>query len=210
MYKIDWQEVDAEEVPRMIAEIRQKVPDLPFDETASARKHDLPFYAEFYLLEFFEDGNDDKDPFKALYAPGLGVFPLNWTNMPIYTVNEKAPIVLSRELAPTYVKFFFDYVRGRHGRFLIVENADEINWKEEPPAKGKEALNRMISDVSIFDEKDDGTLSMQAYMVFKDSLFKANVHVEKTGLVSLSDEQLVVEGMPIHEDPAPEDFFANP
>jgi hypothetical protein len=39
-------------------------------------------------------------------------------------------------------------------------------------------------------------------MVFKDSLFKTKVHVKKDGLVSMSDEELKIEGMPVLQDAA--------
>ena len=37
------------------------------------------------------------------------------------------------------------------------------------------------------------------------TLFRANVHVERDGMVSLSDEALVIEGMPIIEDVVPDE-----
>jgi hypothetical protein len=205
MYHLTWQDVDPEIVPRMLAEIGKSIQNFPFDgATAIVREHSLPFYADYKLYEIKDATKPDLEPLLVLYTAGGTPAPLNWTNFPIYTTNEKAPIIVNAQIAPAYVKFFFDFVRGRHGRFLIVENAREINWKEAPPEKGIEALNKMITPVAIYQEKPDGGVSMSAYMIFKDSLFKANVHVEKNGLVSLSDEQLVVESMPIHEDPSME------
>jgi hypothetical protein len=52
---------------------------------------------------------------------------------------------------------------------------------------------------------EEGKITLIAFMVFKDSLFRANVHVERDGMVSLSDEALVIEGMPIVEDVVPDE-----
>ena len=203
MYHITWDDVDEEDVPRYLAGINEEMPDGGFDPTETEiKRHDLPFYADLDLL-LVKDGALEK---KVLYSEDK-VYILNWTNQPIYTANEEAPIVVNEDMAALYSKFFFDHVRGRHGRFLIIEDADEINWSEEPPEDGKKAINDMIAPVEIFETEDD-KISMSSYMIFKDSLFKANIHVEKDGMVSLSDEALIVEGMPINEDPAPGDKIA--
>lgn len=208
MYHIEWQDVDPELVPRMVAEIQPKFEGVEFDPNMTViKKHDLPFYADISLIEITDNSKDPAVIKRALYGSET-VAPLNWTNQPIYSTNETAPISLSNENIPAYVKFFFDFVRGRHGRFLIVENPQEVNWKGTPPEKGVKALEKMITPLVITEEKPEGTVTLSSYMVFKDSLFKADVHVEKDGMVSLSNEQLVVEGMPIHEDPAPGENFA--
>ncbi len=202
MYHIDWHPVDSENILRMLADINQHLDDVTMDPNVTTiEKHDLPFYAEYDLLKVTDTESDIEK--LIIYKEG-DVFELNWTNQPIYTVNEKAPIYLNEEIAPLYAKFFFDHVRGRHGRFMIVENADEIDWAEEPPADAKKAIDEMITTVDHFETDDEsGKMSYSSYMIFKDSLFKANIHVEKDGMVSLTDEALIVEGMPVNEDPAP-------
>lgn len=208
MYHINWEDVSAEDVPRMLADINQHMDGVTFDPNVTTiEKHDLPFYAEYDLLRVIDPSADPALEKLIIYKEGeLNI--LNWTNQPIYTVNEKAPIYLNEDIAPLYAKFFFDHVRGRHGRFLIIEDADEINWSETPPDEAKDAINGMITTVDHYETGDDGKMSYSSFMIFKDSLFKANVHVEKDGMVSLSDEALIVEGMPIDQDPAPGENIA--
>jgi hypothetical protein len=45
---------------------------------------------------------------------------LDFTNSPIYDLNKNAPIYLNEDTVHEYVRFFFNFVRGRHGRVLIV------------------------------------------------------------------------------------------
>jgi hypothetical protein len=205
MHTLPWQEIDPEDVPRLVAEINRALPDRPFDAvTTVARRQNLPFYAEYDLIELVDTAT--KAPTyvrRVLYQAG-DFHILNWTNAPIYTTNEKAPISLSDENAATYAKFFFNFVKGRHGRFVIVENTGEIAWQGSVPEKGKEAIAKIIKPVTVT-ENADGKITLVAYMVFKDSLFRANVHVERDGMVSLSDEALVIEGMPIIEDAVPDE-----
>lgn len=205
MYNPKWQEIDTEDMPALVAEVNRELKERQFDAmTTTGRKADLPFYAEHELYEFTDPSSGTPAyTRRILYSPGSFQI-LNWTNGPIYSTNERAPIHVTEDNAATYVKFFFNYVKGRHGRFVIVENTDEIAWDGDVPQKGKDAVAKILTPVTVT-KSEDGKITLLAYMVFKDSLFRANVHVERDGMVSLSDEALVIEGMPIIEDVVPDE-----
>lgn len=205
MYNPEWQEIDPEDVPALVASINRELKERPFDATMTiAKRASLPFYAEHDLIELIDTAT--ADPVytrRVLYGPD-GFQILNWSNGPIYTTNEKAPINVNEDNAAEYVKFFFNYVKGRHGRFVIVDNVDEIAWAGDVPAKGKEAVARIVKPVTVT-SNENGKIVLLAFMAFKDSLFRANVNVERDGMVSLSEEALVIEGMPIIEDAVPDE-----
>lgn len=125
---------------------------------------------------------------------------LDWTNNPIYRLNEKVPIRLDEKNVFDYVRFFFSFVRGRHGRFLITESVDDIAWKDEPPATARKAIGNLIEPIRLKATDRDGTIHLVVRMIFKDSLFKSNVKVAPDGLVTLQDEELVVEDIPVLDD----------
>lgn len=134
----------------------------------------------------------------VLYKPG-DVVVLNWTNEPIYALNEKAPILLDESTVSDYVRFFFTYVRGKHGRFIITENVEDILWRDEPPPAARKAIGKMLEPLHITERKG-GDFKLIARMMFKDSLFKTTVNVQASGLVNLSDEELLIEEMPVVDD----------
>jgi hypothetical protein len=205
MYTPHWEEIDPEDMPSLVTTINRELKERPFDATMTVgKRQSLSFYAEYDLLELTDTSTSSPVYTRRVLSGPDGMQILNWTNAPIYTTNEKAPINISEDNAAEYVKFFFNFVKGRHGRFVIVENTNEINWEGDVPAKGKEAVAKIIKPVSMV-SAEDGKLNLLAYMVFKDSLFRANVHVERDGMVSLSDEALVIEGMPIVEDSVPDE-----
>lgn len=207
MYTPKWQEIDLEEMPSLVNEINRQLKDRQFDGISThGKRASLPFYAEYELLEFVDESTSDPVfTRRILYSPDDFQI-VNWTNGPIYTANEKAPIIVNEDNAAEYAKFFFNFVKGRHGRFVIVESIDEIAWAGEIPAKAKEAVAKIIKPTAVTSvEEEGGKIILLSFMVFKDSLFRANIHVERDGMVSLSEEALVIEGMPIIEDAVPDE-----
>ncbi len=198
----DWQKLDVEKAARILSEINPELEPVPFSmESTTVRSQKLPFYKDYEFIELTDMSAVPGARKFAIYKPG-DVNVINWTNQTIYEANEKAPIKLDDRNVVPYVKFFFNYVRGRHGRFLIIETIDDIRWQVEPPLQGRKVMQEMLSPVAIAGQDDEGTYNLEAYMVFKDSLFKTQIHVKADGLVSMSEEELKIEGMPILQDSA--------
>ncbi len=198
----DWQKLDSEKAARILSEINPHLEPVPFSmESTTVRAQRLPFYKTYELYELTDLSAIPGARKYAIYKPG-DVNVVNWTNQAIYETNEKAPITIDRNNVVEYVKFFFNYVRGRHGRFQIIETIDDIRWQIEPPLQGRKVMQEMLEPVTFVSQDEDGTFNLEAFMVFKDSLFKTKVHVKKDGLVSMSDEELKIEGMPVLQDAA--------
>ena len=160
---------------------------------------DLPFYPEYRFLDITDAGNLPAIRAFVIHKQGHNVV-LNWTNEPIYTLNETVPIQLNAQNVLTYAHFFFTYVRGRYGRFIIIETVDDIQWKEEPPPAARRAIAHMLEPLHIQDTTPEGGWILGARMLFRDSLFKSLITVEPNGQVTLSGEELLIEDMPILDD----------
>ncbi len=198
----DWQKQDAEKAARILAEVNPYLEPVPFSlESTSVRCQALPFYRGYQLCELTDLSAVPAARKYAVYKPG-DVSVINWTNQTIYETNDKAPINLDARNVLAYVRFFFTYVRGRHGRFAIVESIDDIKWQVEPPLQGRKVMQEMLEPLTLIEQTPDGTFVLEAFMVFKDSLFKTRIHVKADGLVSMSDEELKIEGMPVLQDTA--------
>jgi len=186
----------------MLAEINPHLDPVPLaPEATTLRVQKLPFYRDHALLELTDLSAVPGARKYVLYKPG-DVNVINWTNQAIYETNEKFPMLLDENTVVEYVKFFFNYVRGRHGRFLVIETIDDVRWQVEPPAQGRKVMQEMLEPVLLASIDPDGTFNLDAFMVFKDSLFKTKVHVRKGGIVSMSSEELKIEGIPVLQDTA--------
>lgn len=200
MFRDAFVKLDLLEAEALLQAVNPLLEGSPFDpRTATVLAMDLSFYPGYRLLDIADHGVNPPRRIHAVFKPGAMTV-LDWTNAPIYILNEKVPLRLDENNVAEYVRFFFAFVRGRHGRFLITESVDDIAWKDEPPPSARKAISSLIEPARLRGIDDDGTFHLSVRMMFKDSLFKANVAIKPDGQVSLSDEELVVEDMPVLDD----------
>lgn len=159
----------------------------------------LPFYPGY---TFYDIADHESLPARRCFVLRRGddIVVLDFTNAPLYALNQRCPLLLTEKTLPDYVRFFFTFVRGRHGRFLLCESIEDIVWREEPPPSARKAIGKMLDPLTLLREDPDGTAHFQASMIFRDTLFQAEVSVTRDGLVRLSNEKLLVEDMPILDD----------
>lgn len=167
--------------------------------TVTILSQDIRFYPGYRLLDLADYETTPNIRKFVLYKPGHVVV-LNWTNEPLYGLNAKAPIQLDESTVSDYVRFFFTYVRGKHGRFIITESAEDVMWRDEPPPAARKAIGKMLEPLHIVERDAQGGFKLSARMMFKDSLFKTAVNVKADGLVNLADEELLIEDMPVIDD----------
>lgn len=194
-----WEKLDENKIPAFLEEVNPHLGHVTFNPAnTNIKVTDLPFYDGYQFFQLTDFNTVPNVRKYVFYKPG-DVVPVTWTNQPIYDLNERAPILIDETTVIEYAKFFFNYVRGRHGRFVIVESVDDLDWREAPPLQARKALQDMIAPVDIVSRTEDAFV-MIANMVFKDSLFKTMITISKSGKVSLSNEEILVEGMPVLVD----------
>jgi hypothetical protein len=182
----------------------------------------LPFYDQYKLYALTDMTLPPPNVRYLLYKPGDVVL-MNWTNEPIYDVNEKAPIKLDRKSIVPYAKFFFHYVRGQLGRFIIVEKPEDVVWLDTATDKEKEDLAKHIKPVAYKGIGRDNLFTLTAIVVFKNALFKTDIKVAPyemdvfdaeagipehftIGQMKLTNEELLLEDLNVPVDPPPGEF----
>ena len=182
----------------------------------------MPFYDEFKLYAVSDTTLPPPNTRYMLYKPG-DVSLMNWTNEPIYAVNERAPIKLDRKTTLPYAKFFFHYVRGQLGRFIIVEKPDEVVWLANANDKEKGEVAQRLMPVTYKGIGRDNLFTLTATVVFKNALFKTDIKIAPyemdvfdpetntpehftIGQMKLTNEDLLLEELNVPIDPPPGEF----
>ena len=200
MFKDAFIKLEPTQAARMTDRINPYL-DMLFDPArATVMIHELPFYEGHNLVEIAR--HDQHPPIirVAVTNDKEDVTLLNWTNEPIHKLNRTVPITLNDDNVMDYIRFFFSYVRGKHGRFIVIDSVDDIDWREEPAPAGRKALAKMIEPMQLIRREEDGTMVFSLCIVFRDSLFTAEAHVKQDGLIILQNEELLVEDIPVADD----------
>lgn len=192
--------LDPVQSARIVNLINPKL-DIKFDPNkAGVMTHALPFYEGYFLAEISSHDTNPPATRFALCNNDGDVHVLNWTNDVIFKLNKTLPVHLNDDTIMDYVRFFFTYVRGSHGRFLIIDNVDDIDWREEPAPAGRKALSKMIEPMELVKKETDGTNVFRVSIIFRDSLFRAEARVKPDGHIVMSNEELLVEDLPVADD----------
>lgn len=192
--------VDPERTSAILAALNpvlQTVPLNPDQTVILARE--LPFYPGHSLCDVTDHAATPPRRIFAVSGPG-GPILIDWTNAPIYALNKTVPLLLNDQTVVDYVRFFFTYVRGRHGRFIVTESTDDIAWKEEPPPAARRAVGKLLHPIRIAEKAPGGGYLLKGCLMFRDSLFRSDVRVEPDGLVEMTNEELAIEDMPVLDD----------
>ena len=200
MFQDAYTKLDLADVATILDQVNPEFDGAEFDPVETTiMAVDMPFYSGYRFLEIANHSVSPAMERFVIYSPEKFTV-LDFSNEPIYALNKELPITLNDDTVIEYVRFFFTYVRGRHGRFLISEGVDDIQWKEEPPPAARKAIGKMLKVLGVKEKGADGSYKMDATMMFKDSLFKSDVNVSPDGAVSLTNEELLIEDMPVLDD----------
>jgi hypothetical protein len=137
----------------------------------------LSFYNEYKLYAVSDYSLPSPNTRYFLYRP-RDVNMMNWTNTPIYRVNERAPIKLDRITCIHYARFFYHFVRGQLGQFIIVEKPEDIIiWLPNATHREKIKVNRFLTPISYNGIGSDKCINLTAIVIFKNALFKMDVKI---------------------------------
>ncbi|MDE1900466.1 MAG: hypothetical protein KGI37_02335 [Alphaproteobacteria bacterium] len=223
MIDLAFQTLDPAATQKLLADIADDIAPVTLtDGKVIAQVADLPFYDEFKFYALSDTALPAPNTRYILYKPG-DVSLLNWTNEPIYSVNERAPIKIDRKTCIPYAKFFFHYVRGQLGRFIIVEKPDEVVWLANANDKEKADVAARLMPVTYKGIGRDNLITLTATVVFKNALFKTDIKIAPfemdvfdpevgapehftIGQMKLTNEDLLLEDLNVPVDPPPGEF----
>jgi hypothetical protein len=223
MIDLKFQTLDAAATQKLLADIATDIAPIKLPEgKTTIQVADLPFYDEYKFYTLSDTTLPPPNTRYILYKPG-DVSVLNWTNEPIYSVNERAPIKIDRKTCLPYAKFFFHYVRGQLGRFIIVEKPDEVVWLTNATDKEKADVAERLTPVTYKGIGRDNLITLTATVVFKNALFKTDIKIAPfemdvfdpevgapehftIGQMKLTNEDLLLEDLNVPVDPPPGEF----
>ncbi len=203
MFEDAFYKLQLDDTARILAETESAFEGVSFDPLETTiMAANVGFYRGYKLLEISNDAVMPSIKRYIIYSPQYWRL-LDYTNQTIYDLNEKIPLELDTPNIGDYIRFFFHFVKGRHGHFHIVESVDDVRWKEDPPPQARKAVGSMIEPITlkmIGKGSEEGIFFCVVHVMFKNALFKMDVNVDPKGFVTITNEELLIDDMPILDD----------
>jgi ATP-dependent Zn protease len=182
----------------------------------SARCASLPFYASYELIELQFAGDDGPEYVFGLDGPEQTVW-LDGSSAPVHETNTAASLVLTDETVSDYIRFFFFFVRGDSGPFVLVEAQDDIDLASDgasdeqnggtPEVGASELrarlqdLRRRASPLATRGVEQDGRWTADCTVAYGDALFASTLRVSSNGEVEMVDDEPIgqLDGLSVTE-----------
>ncbi len=199
MFDESFEKLEIDEIASILNAVNKQVEGSVFDPLeTNILAISLPFYSGYRFLDIADHATNPPLQRFVFHKDDTREFKIvDWTYKTIYEINSEAHINIDDDNVLEYVRFFFSYVKGRHGRFIICESADNIDWKDEPPAEVKKKLNETLQILKIKKKNKENVYEIEAFMILKDTLFKTDIYVEPNGCVTISDHEIIIENIPL-------------
>lgn len=199
MFDEAFTKLEIEEIATILDVVNKKVEGSVFDPLETTiMAIDIPFYENHRFLDISDHAtNPPLQRFAVQKNDTLDFTLLDWSYKTIREINISAPIELNDKNVLEYLRFYFEYVKGRHGRFIVCETADHIKWKDEPPVEVRKELNKALHPLEIKEKRKDGVYHVIGFMMLKDALFICNIYVEPNGKVTIAEHEVLLENIPV-------------
>lgn len=200
MFQDSMKKLDPKEIKPVLVEISPHIEGGSFDpDQTTILVSELSFYPGYNLLDIADYTTMPELRRVAVYRPG-DTHIIDYTHDGVYALNKKAGIYLDQNTAADYIRFFFYHVRGKHGKFSLIENVDDILWREDPPPQARKLISEMILPVEVDHIDDQGNFIFNLTILFKNSLLKSRVLLQPDGRIEMGQEQIVLEDIPVQDD----------
>lgn len=111
---------------------------------------------------------------------------------------KKNGIVLSRDSAGDYLRFWFEYARIGSDRLMLVEAIDDMPWREDPTPQARKSLAKTVTPLTLIDTKPD-VFAFKGCILFRDTLFSCTIDVHANGQVRIKNRETIVEGLTVSD-----------
>jgi dipeptidyl aminopeptidase/acylaminoacyl peptidase len=162
----------------------------------NARWSHLSFYEAHRLVEL--EFVRDRDTARAFVLEGpRHTLWLNGQSTPIHEVNEAEALALTDSTVDDYLRFFFYFVRGDNGPFVIIEFSDQIESADGVGPHAGDDVDTLTLDDALGKARpllNHGRVAAGHWLIdvtvaYDGDLFGAQMAVQPSGLVEMTDDE---------------------
>jgi len=193
----------------VLARIAPRLAEKPYNlDGATLYKWPMPFFedVDLYALKL-DDGGRGRISFFAV--AGDKEYYFDGSSGTIHSMNEREGLKLDAHNIVDYLAFFTATIISDDGRFLIVDELEDIPWRERPESDIEEMLREAIGPVRLENTspEDEEPFRLQAAVLYGDTLFRAEFAAHRDGNVEMTGDDPIMSDLPVDEDRTFRDMF---
>ncbi len=170
------------------------------EKTSEGFKRKISFYEDVELIALFDKAWSNQRLVIYYLKHESELFRLNGTAPPIHEMNSKVPIKLNENNVLTYTRFFCFFIRGEEGPFYILEDAEDPVISATMDLTTQDVIAGSASPATLEGQNEQGFWLVDAVVFYSNALFKANYAVQSTGMVEMSDDELIATDLMVEAD----------
>lgn len=195
-----YQKIEGKDVERYLPLLNPVIPGASLSgDAVQLMRAKASFYKETQILEVIDRQAHPPRHFSVLTNGKLSRV-VDYRPETIGQMNELFSLTLNDQTVNDYVRFYLRYTQGPNGRFVLLEGVEDIPWKEDPPPAARNALAEMIKSLPQAMTATGDGWSGEISVIFQGAFFFAQLDVSKTGRISLTNQRLMIDQMPVFDD----------
>lgn len=204
-----WEPCEGEQGKEALSRLATELPAYFADSRlVNCRSSPLSFYTAHRLMELQFVRDHGVERAFVLDGPERTRW-LNGESNPIHEVNKAESLALTDSTVGDYIRFFFNFLRGDSGAFVLIDSAEDIGPRdaadnEKTLALALETARDRAKPLLRRGSDAAGRWLVDATVAYDGYLFDASVALERNGEVEMIDDHafIALDGLAVPEAPS--------
>lgn len=154
----------------------------------------LPFYKNYRLYRLTNYATMPTFTMQYL-SDGASFIALDGTANPIYTADEKDPLMLTQENVIPYLEFFFSHVQGSEGEVFLIRDPSTLPFLSSFTSEQKDSILHSFRAAAVAFDQGLNAYKVTGTLHYGGSLLAAAIVVHPDGKLSFEEQNLLLSGV---------------
>ena len=201
MAQTQWIRMNREQAGRVLNQLSSRKDTVVFSrDVTDVSWRGLPFYANYRLCRLTNYAT--MPTFTMTYlTDGTEYISLDGTANPIYTVDEKDPLLLTEANVIPYLEFFFSNVQGSEGDVFLIRDPHKMPFMDSLDTAQRQSIVQSFIPASVAFDSTLNAYKVNGTLHYGGVLMAAAIVVMPDGKISFQEQRLLLTGIHFPDSP---------
>jgi hypothetical protein len=201
MAQTQWIRMNREQAQRVLGQLSNRKDAVVFSrDVTEVAWRGLAFYNNYRLCRLINYAT--MPVFTMVYlTDGTDYIQLDGTANPIYTVDEKDPLMLNEENVIPYLEFFFSNVQGSEGDVFLIRDPHKMPFMDTLSAQQRQSVIDSFRPASVAFDPTENAYKVSGTLHYGGSLLASMIVVATDGRISFQEQSLLLSGIHFPDSP---------